>query len=704
MEFLAPLMLVGALGLAIPVLIHLIGRQKAKVVRFAAMDLLLGEKRKTARRLRLHEVLLLATRALICLAIPLALAKPFTSCETRGPVVERGPQAAVLIIDNSFAATYAARGGQSLLSRAREQALTILTQLGPEAEVAVVLAAEGALSPTELSRDHIRLRDTISGIDASARPADTTTALRRAAQLLLASHHERRTVFLLSALAATGFRPDEAAWPADSDIELSVVDMTEGQLPANLAITGVSVERDADAGSRGVAVTAELVNFGKHPVEEHGVSLRVAEQVVAQGLVSLRPGERTSKRFLAALPAGSRFADVVVELARDDLAIDNRRYVRTELREEVRVLLVNGDPHTVRHEDELFYIEAALRPGDRADSGTTLTTVTVDELARARLSDFDVVVLANVRAMDAKGVSRLATWVQGGGGLFMTLGGNVNAEAYNKTMQPLLPQTLKDPIAVSHGASGAERAERALRLARWEAAHPIFSVFSKDAPGLREARFDTVMLLGPTTRVSERTVLARYTNDAVALVEARSGQGRLLLFTSSIDRDWNDLAIQPGYLPLMQRAVRYLARKQDRQARDSILVGKSALLPVVADDRRVEVRRPDGSPAIIEGEELEGRKYLRFAETERPGFYRVYVADQRGKLRHRAEADFAVNLDPRGSDLNPIDALQLKELTVTGQAEMRPDRTTHKRRVELWHAIAVGLLMLMLLESILILR
>ena len=41
MSFLAPLMLLGALGLAIPIAIHLIGRRRAKVVRFAAIDFLL---------------------------------------------------------------------------------------------------------------------------------------------------------------------------------------------------------------------------------------------------------------------------------------------------------------------------------------------------------------------------------------------------------------------------------------------------------------------------------------------------------------------------------------------------------------------------------------------------------------------------------------------------------------------------------------
>ncbi|MCH7553887.1 MAG: hypothetical protein IIC82_07825, partial [Chloroflexi bacterium] len=131
---------------------------------------------------------------------------------------------------------------------------------------------------------------------------------------------------------------------------------------------------DATSGSRGIRVTAEIANFGPDTITKHGVALRIAKRVVARGLVDLRPGQRLKKRFLATLPENARTADVVVELDDDALNVDNRRYVRMQLRDEIRTLLINGDPRTVRYEDELFYVHAALRPGDRADSGTVLTT------------------------------------------------------------------------------------------------------------------------------------------------------------------------------------------------------------------------------------------------------------------------------------------------------------------------------------------
>ena len=78
MGFLAPVMLVGALVIGVPIAIHLIGRRRARIVPFAALDFLMTTKRRTARRLRLRERMLLIVRALACLAVAIALAKPFT--------------------------------------------------------------------------------------------------------------------------------------------------------------------------------------------------------------------------------------------------------------------------------------------------------------------------------------------------------------------------------------------------------------------------------------------------------------------------------------------------------------------------------------------------------------------------------------------------------------------------------------------------
>src|ERR1044071_8246668 len=254
------------------------------------------------------------------------------------------------------------------------------------------------------------------------------------------------------------------------------------------------------------------------------MTLAIADRMVARGTLGLGPAarQRKTKHFLAALPQGARATDAYVTLSGDALAIDDHRWVRASLRDRVRVLIVDGDPRTVRHDDEVFYLEAALRPGDREDSGTSVRVITSEELAgiepRRRgtagaieLDEFDVIILANVAALPAERVSVLADWIRAGGGILVAPGDHVDPAAYDRTMLPLLPQSLRDPIDTQWGASPDERDSRALHPVTWEADHPIFTPFSKAAPELADAKFFEISLLGPTTS-ADRKVLARFTN------------------------------------------------------------------------------------------------------------------------------------------------------------------------------------------------
>ncbi len=696
MAFIAPLLLLGGLAVAVPIAIHLFGRRRAKVVPFAALDFLFQSNRKTARSMQVKEKALLFVRAAVCLAIPLALAKPFTSCARSGPRVARGAQAAVFVIDDSFAAGMIT-DGKTWMARASAQARAILTQLGPEAEVAIVRASQNSDSPSELTRDHLRLGDQLVAMEPSARPADTRRALEAAGALLAASGHSHKTVFLFSLMAKSGFPAGPAAWGPTGPV-LTVVDIAQ-VTRSNLAITKLTVEPDPASGARGIAITAEVLNAGATPVRDLELALRLGSDIVARGRLDVGAFERKPKRFLAVLPKGLHGADIQVALPGDALPIDDVRSARAVLRDDVRVLIVNGDPRTTRRDDEIFYLETALRPGDRVDSGTTLRAITPDEVSAEALGEADVVVLANVPALPPARANALIAWVKAGGGLFVTLGAHTEAAAYNRTMRELLPQSLGEIVDTMWGTSPDERAARALHLEKFTVDHPAFASLSKSAAELRDAQFGKIFLLAPDGNDGARTVLARFTNGAAALVEANLGTGRIALFTSTIDRDWNDLAIHPGYLPMMQQLIRHLARRQAALDESDHMVGSSVTLPV-AGVTKLEVRGPGNLATVFDGNRIAGRTSLRFTKTDQPGQYRVRTFDAANTSTARDDLGFAVNLNPLGSDLTPAPPTILPASGTGGGGEQAPT----KERIELWHGVAAAILLLLLLEGVLLQR
>ncbi len=687
-------MLLGLLGAAIPILVHLQGRRKAKVIPFAALDFLMGTDKRLAKRLVLRQLLQLIFRVLICLVLALILAKPYASCQSPSPQVSRGPQAAVIIIDNSVTSRYKL-DGETLLSRQVRSSLSLIEELGPEAEIAVFDTTK--VGHAELSRDHLSLRESLRTIEASYQKADTETAMQRALQLLESSGHAQKTVFVLSAATAATLPPTALA-PSQSISVRLLNPAGDSPLP-NVGISNLYVRADGSIGNRGITVVAEVVNYSSE-ARKVSLSLRLGAEMVAQGELYLEPGALGQKRFSATLREEQRTTDISVELADDNFSADNTRYVVADARDQIPVLLVNGDPRTVRHEDELYYVEAALRPGDRSDSGTTISVTTPDALAEVELGDFDVIVLANIPKLARQEVKRLDSWIQAGGGMLVALGSEVDADRYNKELAPLLAQSLRSKLDLKGGRT--DEAGQSLRLSKLELDHPIFSVFTRDAPGLYKATFYQVMLLGPTTDVKDRKVLARYDNGAAALVEARKGAGLLLLYTSSLDRDWNKLPIHPGFLPFMQQIVRYLASKPFEEREQQNLVGDSVSIKVGADDERIEVLGPDGRRTVLEGDKLAGRKSARLDEINAPGIYRIQTVGAKGKPQAHPEFSFAANVDPLVSDLSPVATDHIE--TQASVTEGVDSEKAHTRRVELWHAIAALLLLLLLIESVLSLR
>jgi hypothetical protein len=109
------------------------------------------------------------------------------------------------------------------------------------------------------------------------------------------------------------------------------------------------------------------------------------------------------------------------------------------------------------------------------------------------------------------------------------------------------------------------------------------------------------------------------------------------------------------------------------------------------------VRGPSGNVSY-DGDRIAGKTQVRFARTDEPGTYRVFGTDATGATGARSELTFAVNLDPRGSDLT---AAADSALPPSGRAEAQKAQRG-ERRVELWHAVAGLLLLLLLIEGLLV--
>src|SRR5688572_18002651 len=124
MGFFNPAFLWFALGGLIPVIIHLLHRQKFRRIRWAAMEFLLAALKKTRRRMQLENLILLLLRILVLLLLALAVARPFFR-EAPLDAIADSDVHHVFVVDNSASMGYK-RAQNTTLDVARKAAEKVL--------------------------------------------------------------------------------------------------------------------------------------------------------------------------------------------------------------------------------------------------------------------------------------------------------------------------------------------------------------------------------------------------------------------------------------------------------------------------------------------------------------------------------------------------------------------------------------------------
>jgi hypothetical protein len=74
--FLNSLLLYGTALASVPIIIHLLNKQRYRPVQWAAMEFLINAIQKNARRVQIRDIIMLIIRTLAVLCLALALARP----------------------------------------------------------------------------------------------------------------------------------------------------------------------------------------------------------------------------------------------------------------------------------------------------------------------------------------------------------------------------------------------------------------------------------------------------------------------------------------------------------------------------------------------------------------------------------------------------------------------------------------------------
>ncbi|HEU5186181.1 MAG TPA: hypothetical protein VFU01_16525, partial [Gemmatimonadaceae bacterium] len=432
-------------------------------------------------------------------------------------------------------------------------------------------------------------------------------------------------------------------------------------------------------------VAARLARSGQRPIDDARVILELNGREVEAKRVSL-PARGAASVTFASVPvpdATTRGTVRVSASASDDrLATDNIFHFVLARAQVVSVLIIESPnaPAT-----RTVFLPRALGIGDRPTFRVVQRRS--DRVTTADVDEARVVILQGVGMPGGAVGDRIRTLVRGGGGLIVALGEQNGGRALAGASE-MLPGAIGEIVDRS--------TERGGSLGALDRGHPALETFR----GARSGDFTSARYLRyrAFTPAANDAILARFDDGTVALAERRVDRGRVLVFGSTLDGYWNDLPVQPVFLPLVQSLVRHTAGWTPERPWET--VGQVlALSSPTATSRTPSIAV---SPSGERTRWSEGDS-VRSLPLREQGFYEIRDADAVSARRV-----VAVNVDAAESELGAFAPDELVRAVSPGSGAIVAASTTstlsaaeREQRQTLWWYILVAAILLLAAESIL---
>ena len=214
MTFLNPLVLIGLVAAAIPILLHLFSLRKLRTIEFSTLTFIKELQRTKIRRLKLRQLLLLILRTLIVLTLVLAFARPTLRGSLAGGIGSHAKTTAIVIVDDSFSMTVNDEHGE-LFKQAKRAATGIVDLLKEGDDVVLVKLSDIGRAALDIrhypTRDYVLLKKEIEGMRPSYVYRSIDDALRYASKLLAGTKNFNKEVYVVSDFQSGAFDVRAAA-------------------------------------------------------------------------------------------------------------------------------------------------------------------------------------------------------------------------------------------------------------------------------------------------------------------------------------------------------------------------------------------------------------------------------------------------------------------------------------------------------------
>ncbi|UCD29796.1 MAG: BatA domain-containing protein [Planctomycetota bacterium] len=544
MTFGAPLLAWGALACAIPIIIHLVLRQRPRRQVFPAIRFLMASNQASTRTHWIKHLLLMMCRMMLILLVVVTLMKTGCASDQTG-VASRwlepatSPVSAVICLDDSASMSYRFQG-QTRLRRACDWARNLLNdprRLPQGSEVTVIT---GSAEPKDIiwTHDLNRAGRNLAASRPSGHDRTVSLLLKHAYRMISTAQHQRREVYLFTDLTEQSWRIPPPSVPEElnaiyildvgqqenRNLSLSWPDLPQRILPADIPLTFPVRMRTGD---QPASVSLELTVDG--------------EPRQRQTIDSLEPdSEQEVELTLPAMSRGSHTVTIDMH-PQDALSLDNRRFATVSVGDLPNILIASNNIDN----ETAAIISAMIAPPALPKERRlfVIRHIPVNQFDRSPLDNLLAVLLIDIERIDTEIWERLSQYINQGGSLIIIPGPNFSPPAF-KQGELLLPAPIESIVPCPEP----------IRLAATDLSHPFLNPF-KD-PGLDSIN-DRLIFQRLTFGAlkPDADIVAPFTDNQPALIDYRVGQGRVIVFAFSPSRQWSEFGTQAAPMLVLMHTI-----------------------------------------------------------------------------------------------------------------------------------------------------
>lgn len=704
-------MFVGLTVAAIPLLVHLLHRQKITPIDWAAMQFLLDTPVNQRRKKKLDHWLLMLVRMAVLAVLVALLARPQLP---GGRFASNIPADVAIVVDHSLS-TGRISGQKTLFDQSLDVVAQVADLLPRDATLSIVLAehAPRRVTPQPIHPSDVRpVLETLRQLPPGMTDGPIPDAIADARELLQRGRNMRKVILVVSDQQRSGWKiEDQGVWrsaigekqadrPGGPDVYAIVTQQPRDM--TNLSITALDLAPDVIGMMRPASATVTVANSGPATVNNAPVDLVVDGRTVAQQQINeLTAGQSQSLRFDVVFDRpGSHWVRAQINHV-DALKADNTMLAAVDVLPKLPVLIIDGDLATPGGASR--FLMAALMPmTEPSAEATTLIrpkVVSVTESADINLDDYLAVIVNDVPRLPAVMPRRLADFALSGRGVWWILGSRTDPAWFNEnvTRSGLISGKLNAPKQIIDNPPGIDvrmPENSMVRLIATGERNPFTSIAIT-----QYWDFETVG--------QQVTVLTTTNGDPLVVQQAQGGNGgRAILWTTGIENmRWSNIILGANFVPLVHETLYAMAAGQGRAAVRRLDAGQPITWtgpnnPAV---ESVTIARPDGKPARAPQPALVGGKFvIDYNDTYVPGLYALsFKPASIPQPIHYAVGIDKNELDPR--NLSDGDLGSLVDRGLIRRAIAPTDIPTvfeaRQQGEELWPYVAALVLALLLLET-----